>query len=299
VQASAAGGAGIFLPEGTESLLPGLLNKVIEADVKIAASKSPLQVTHRLSGRHIYFVINDGAEPWSGTIGLRAQGGGELWHPGNGVVESLADLQNINLQLGAYDAILINTDGVVPIRRLNLRTGLLPGLAMASLPAIEPALAGGEFVRKEIVVDSPAGQKNSPAWRAVGTLTKSGVDTYLFVRLPYANGLNLAGTEFVVLDTWVPENQRTPAELLVILHEKGGADYFAGAGRSLSGSGFSRTFVPINRFKLAGWSKDANRRLDLNDLTEIRVGWGGYFGEKDERVEFTLALPQTVKEGAW
>jgi len=51
-------------------------------------------------------------------------------------------------------------------------------------------------------------------------------------------------------------------------------------------------FIPLNRFKLAGWSRDANARLDRSQITEIRIGWGGYFGTEGEQVVFGLAPPR-------
>jgi hypothetical protein len=35
-------------------------------------------------------------------------------------------------------------------------------------------------------------------------------------------------------------------------------------------------------------------------VSDIRIGWGGYFGQEDEKVEFSVALPQlgVVTRGA-
>jgi hypothetical protein len=52
--------------------------------------------------------------------------------------------------------------------------------------------------------------------------------------------------------------------------------------------------VPLSRFQLAGWSTDTNHQLDLPDITEIRIGWGGYLGCEGERVEFSIAAPCRV-----
>ena len=64
------------------------------------------------------------------------------------------------------------------------------------------------------------------------------------------------------------------------------------SGRSLGSPGREVSFIPLNRFQLAGWSKDADGELDLRRVEEIRVGWGGYFGQEGESVEFTLASAQ-------
>ena len=61
---NAAGGTGIYLPFGLESLLSLVLDGLLEPDVKVAKAKSPLRVTHRrLDDREVYFVINDSAKP--------------------------------------------------------------------------------------------------------------------------------------------------------------------------------------------------------------------------------------------
>jgi len=78
----------------------------------------------------------------------------------------------------------------------------------------------------------------------------------------------------------------------VILHEEGGGDFLAATGRSLAAPGRERTFVAMSRFQLAGWSKDADGVLDPTRISEIRVGWGGYFGAEGEKVQFRVALPQ-------
>ena len=156
-------------------------------------------------------------------------------------------------------------------------------------------MIGGEFVRQELATNSAA-IDNVGGWRALGTITKSQVDTHLFLRLQFPAGLDLTGCDSLLLETSVPEGQRVSAQLLVILHEKDGSDYLAQTGRSLAAAGWSKTFVPINRFQLAGWSTDENAKLDLNNVDEIRIGWGGCFGTEGERIEFSVTPPQAAKE---
>jgi hypothetical protein len=120
------------------------------------------------------------------------------------------------------------------------------------------------------------------------------VDTFLFAQFHYPQPLDLQGTDFLVLDSWVPQGQRTPNQLLVILREKEGAEYLASTGRQLGVPGHNRTWLPLSTFRLAGWSHDQNGHLDLSDIAEVRVGWGGYIGTEGEKVEFTVSLPQTA-----
>jgi hypothetical protein len=94
--------------------------------------------------------------------------------------------------------------------------------------------------------------------------------------------------------TKVPEGQATPAQLLVILREKGGADYLCSSGRWLNDPGEETTALPFSAFRLAGWSEDADGRLNLSEVTEVRVGWGGYYGRESERVEFRLTALETA-----
>ena len=162
-----------------------------------------------------------------------------------------------------------------------------------ALPETTPLTAHGEFVRAELKRDDEHATSRRPAWRAASILTKAQVDTFLFVRLPISPTVDFSRAACLVLDTWVPEGQRTPNQLLVILHEKNGGDFLAATGRSLGGPGHERTFLPWARFQLAGWSKDGDGELDLQRVDEVRIGWGGYFGSEGETIDFSVALPET------
>jgi hypothetical protein len=123
------------------------------------------------------------------------------------------------------------------------------------------------------------------------------VDTHLFTQFHYAPSLDLSDADCLALETWVPEGQTMPNQLLVILHEQGGGDFLAETGRSLAGPGREQTFIPLRRFQLASWSKDADGVLDLQRVEDIRVGWGGYLGTEGEKVRFSVALPQVAFVG--
>jgi hypothetical protein len=170
----------------------------------------------------------------------------------------------------------------------------MPDFQMRELPAASPVLGRGEFVREELAAPDLVKGLRQPAWRIKGTITKSAVDTFLFAQFLYPQPLDLQGTDFLVLDSWVPPGQRTPNQLLVILREKEGAEYLASTGRQLGVPGHNRTWLPLSLFRLAGWSHDQNGHLDLSSITEVRIGWGGYIGTEGEKVEFILSLPQTA-----
>lgn len=296
---NAAGGTGIFLPRGLESLLPVVLDSVLEPDVKVAEAKTPLRVTHRrLDDRDVYFVINDSAKPWTGQVTFSAAGTGERWNPATGQKEETLTDGAAKLSLEPYGAAFFRFTSVKPPQRRALAGAAWPNLALRIVPQAvgannySPALGHGEFVRAQLTSEAAPAGSSSPVWQAAAVLTKSKVDTHLFLQFHYPQPLDLSGADCLVIDTSVPGGQATPSQLLAILHEQGGGDFLAETGRSLAAPGRERTFIALNRFQLAGWSKDADGVLDLKHVADIRVGWGGYFGTEGEKVQFSVALPQ-------
>jgi hypothetical protein len=160
------------------------------------------------------------------------------------------------------------------------------------VPLAEPTVARGEFVRAELTPDPAHSRPDAPAWESSAVLTRGKVDTFLFLNFHFAKPLDLGDANCLVVDSWVPEGQPTPNQLLFILHEEGGGDFIAETGRSLGQPGRETSFVPLSRFQLAGWTKDADGVLDPKRISEIRVGWGGYLGAEGEKVRFSAALPQ-------
>ncbi len=290
---NAAGGVGIFLPAGSDSLLPLVLDHLLGPDVKVAETKSPLRVTHRrLDDHEVYFVINDSAKPWTGQVDFAATGVGECWNPATGQREEILNAGGARLSLEPYGATFVRFASAKPPQRRTVTQGLLPSLVLNVVPDVEPAMGHGEFVRAELAPDAARSRSGSPAWQAAGVLTKAQVDTHLFLQFHYPQPLDLSDADCLVLETWVPDGQSTPSQILVILHEEGGGDFLAETGRFLAAPGRERTFIALSRFQLAGWSKDADGVLDLKRVGDIRVGWGGYFGAEHEKVQFSVALPQ-------
>lgn len=290
---NAAGGAGIYLPSGLESLLPLAVDGLLEPDVKVAEAGSPLRVTHRrIDDREVYFVINDSAKSWSGQVAFPAAEDGERWNPATGRKEETLTGGSARLNLEPYDAAIFRFAGVkTPQRRVVGGKGL-PNLVLNPTPEVEPVAGHGEFVRAEIARDAAGFGDDAGAWQAAAVLTMGNVDTHLFLQFRYAQPLDLSDADCIAIDTWAPEGQSTPSQILAILHEEGGGDFLAPTGRSLAAPGRERTFVAMSRFQLAGWSKDADGVLDPTRVSEIRVGWGGYFGAEGEKVQFRVALPQ-------
>lgn len=290
-----AGGVGLYLPPGAASLLPAALNSLIEPDFAADPPSIPLRYTHRhVDGHEVYFVINDSNGAIEAAVSLAVWGPGELYDPATGTIMPLPAGDRVKLSLEPYGGVLLRFARVRERKRLRLESGALPGLTISSLPLVQPSEGHGEFVASSFEQDDVHTSPDAQAWRAVGTLTKSDVDTYLFVSFRYPEPVDLTGAQCLVIDTWVPEGQQTPTQLLVILREAGGADYLAPLDRSLAVGGHVRSFVPFSAFDLAGWSKDANARLDPGEIGVISVGWGGYFGKEGERIEFSVAVPQLL-----
>jgi hypothetical protein len=292
VRTNHAGGAGIFLPAGSEGLLPIVLNGLLDPDVKVADPRAPVRVTHRRIANHeIYFVVNDSSRPWSGAVSFAA-GQGERWDPGTGRRVEAVRNGSVQLALEPYGAALFRFSQVSRPRRRAIAAGPLPNLSLRPVPHVEPTTPHGEFVRSELTRDESSSRPEVPAWQATGTLTKGQVDTFLFAQFHYAQPLDFSSADCLAIESWVPPGQKTPSRLLVILHEDGGGDFLADTGRSLSGPAHERSYVPLNRFQHAGWSKDDDGVLDAKRVSDVRIGWGGYLGTEGEKVVFSVALPE-------
>ncbi|MBI3922524.1 MAG: hypothetical protein HY318_13965, partial [Armatimonadetes bacterium] len=294
VRSNSAGGVGIYLPEGTEALLPTTLDAVLERDVSVEDPRAPVRATHRVvEGHHVYFLINDSGVPWEGDVSTAGKGTGEQWDPATGAMTPLQDSKS-SLKLQAYGGVLLRFSSSRTPRRMRVESGPLPGISLQPLPAVAPSFATGEFVQAQLAPEATQGAPGKPVWRAVGELTKGQVDTFLFVNFDYPQPLDLRGAQVLYVQTWTPKDQKTPANLLVILQEKSGGQYIVDTGRSLALPGHKPVFVTFSQLSPAGWAKDPNGQLDLDDIVGIRLGWGGYYGAKGERVEFSLSTPQVA-----
>jgi hypothetical protein len=288
-----AGGGGIFLPAGSESLLSLALRGVLEPDVTVDAVDSPVRTAHRrIDGHDIYFVINDSPRPWKGILRIAGRGEVTRWDPATGSVTAPSPEQPLEVPLEGYGATLLRSTRVSPPRRHPLRSGDLPGLVQRPLPLASPVLAHGEFVRARLENAKAGPEKGQQRFLASATVTRGAVDSHLLVRFPRLGPIRLGASDCLVVDTWVPEGQRTRTRLVVIVHEDGGGDFLASTPRSFGNPGHERSFVPLSEFQLAGWSRDPDGLLDPARITDISVGWGGYLGSEGEHVEFQLVPPQ-------
>jgi len=292
ILANDAGGAGVFLPTGSEFLLATLLDALLEVDVRIADADAPIRVTHRrIDGHEVYFLTNDNDKPWSGDVALAVTGAGEEWDPATGKMTPLASGEGIGLELRPYGGMLFRFGQARSRPRLRVESGRLPGLTFAPLPEAGTSVVKGEFVKGSVTPDAAHSKGQDPAWRATGILTKGDVDTFLFAMLTYPEALDLEDVVCLDLETWVPEGQNASTQLLIILWHENGSQYFAQMGRSLNLSGYSRCLVPLSQFQPAPWGANTKGGTDLKAIRAIAVGWGGYFGAKGEKVEFSFRAP--------
>ncbi|MCX8090904.1 MAG: glycosyl hydrolase [Verrucomicrobiae bacterium] len=289
-----SGGAVVFLPNGYEGLLGPVLDRLLERDAQVVPADSPVRVTHRrVDGREVFFLINDSPEPWRGEVEFCASGPGERWDLATGTRAETIPGPRVRLSLEPYGATAVGFPAAREPRRFKLAPDSLPALTSRPIASVSPRTLRGEFVRADVGPDEVRSRPEQPVWRARAELTRSDVDTFLFLGFELPEALDLREAHHLVFDTWVPPGQQTANEILVILREEGGGDFLASTGRLLGAAGHQRVFVPLNRFQHAGWSQDADARLDRSRVREIRVGWGGYTGTAGERVEFSVALPQT------
>jgi hypothetical protein len=296
VVTNAAGGAGVFLPAGAEMLLPTMLERWLEPDVGLKERQAPVRVTHRRVGQQeVYFLVNDGAQPWEGGVKVCAGGPGEVWDPANGQVSALPDAAAIRLQLPGYGAKLLCFSNSRLPARYAVKSSGIPDLTIEALPDTMPLVSRGEFVREVFGPGGGSPEMSRPVWRARARLTKGQTDTFLFVRFAYPHLLDLRDAECLEFESWVPDGQRAPTQLLAIVQEEGGGDFLGTTSRSLGAPGREQVFIPLNRLQLAGWSQDADGVLDLAKVKEIRLGWGGYYGTEGEQVEFSLTAPRRVR----
>lgn len=285
-------GPAAFVPAGQTPWLPALLNGRVANGLQVHAARHPVRHTHRrIEGQEVFLVINDRADPWSGTLSFRGVGPGVRWDLESGAATAVKSPAQVPVQFGPFDAALFTFPAQGDPSATSAAPAALPRLVSTPIALKPPMVSRGEFVREKL--EGGTGSETGERWRVQGTITRGDVDTFLFLRFPVEPGARLAGLEMLVFETETPPGQQTPAELLLILHEQGGADYLAHTGRWLGSPGRSRTLLPVDRLRLAGWSTDSNQRLDLDQVSEIRIGWGGYYGVQDEVVDFTVDTMRT------
>lgn len=275
-----AGGAGLFLADGMESLLPAALDAVLDKDM--TTSETALRVTHRRVDEHdVYFVINDGRDKVETAIGLSGTGPGERWDPATGAMTPVEPGAAIRVALEPFGGALFRFSEASTPNRRPAPDSALPTMAVTALPDVDPVPGAGEFVRSTI-------ERTDAGWRAVGTITKTGVDTFLFLGFNYPAPLDLSRADHLVLDVTNPEQPECGARITCLITDADDVMYMTTTRIFLRAGEPHRAFLPRSTLHRAPWSKGPDQPLDWSRIKAISVGWGGYLGQEGERVEFTL-----------
>jgi len=286
-------GTGVFLPPGMESLLPDLLDRILEPDVRVPAG-GPLRVTHRrIEDHEVYFVINDSPAPFRGRVVLAADGAGEAWLPETGESRALAGPE-VDLDLDSYAGIVLRWGAARERRRLTAASTAAAAETHVVLAPAEITQTPGEHVAAEPQVTTTLADGRS-GWRAVGTLRRSDVDTFLFLRLRFGQPVDASQADFVVVDMEVPAGQTVGASAYLFVMEADGGEFLAPLGFGLNEPGLHRVWLPWDRLAPVPWCKAGDGVLDRTRLVELRLGWGGYLGREGERLEFAVAAPSLGK----
>lgn len=289
---NAAGGVAAYLPAGSESLLPAVLDAVLEPEVTVASATSPLRAAHRrIDGREVWFLINDSGAAVEETVTLAAEGPGERLDPATGEIVPVDSAENLSVALGPYRGVLYRFARARQPERRPVSGGAVPGLTELALALPAPTVGKGEFVEAQMTTEADG------SWSATGRLTMGQVDTFLFLGFSPPEPLDLSDAAALVVEFETPDGQRTPAELLVILTDGDGGQYLASTGLPIGVPGRHLAYVAFSRFRLAGWSKDPNGVLDRDRLKSISIGWGGYYGQEGETVSFRLYPPRAARLG--
>ena len=298
INVNAAGGAGVFLPAGSESMLSRVLDSLLEKDLTVSQTPSSLRYTHRtIEGKQVYFVINDSAKEFSGDIHLAATGKAEQWDPVTGTHEALTQTDKISLKLGPYGGMIYQFDAPDKPKRLPIKSGGIPGLIFNALPEVQPVIGAAESVQTTLAAADklPFAGGLFPAWTFTGTQTKESVDTFLFASFEYASPIDLSKAHCLAIAGIIPEKQTAAISLLVVLRDTHGNEYVTDGVRGLNDPGAFCVFLTQSQFNRAAWSKGTDQPFDWASIAKISLGWGGYPGVKGQQIRFNASALQIGK----
>ena len=198
------------------------------------------------------------------------------------------------LVLEPYGAALVRFEAPKAPARHPLKTGVLPGPNLKPLPSVTPTTSHGDFVAAELHQTSRTPEPKQPRFDAVGRLTRSNVDTHMFMSFHYDPPQALSALDCLAIDVWVPEAKQKAPKLLVILQQQGGGEFLAETGLSLGTVSHERLLIPLSRFRVAGWSHAGDGILDPGKVSGLSIGWGGYVGTEGETVRFQVGQPEVA-----
>lgn len=288
IRTNEKGGVAVFLPLGATSLLPLLLDHLLERDVDLKGGNSPLRITHRnVGGYDVYFIINESDKPCKQSLSFRGEDG-EIWDPKDGSVKPLPKGKWVELELEPYGAIFVRLPKIESPKRL-MPESINEIFKVFSPPFLSPEISTGEFVEGELR-ETKLGKRS--AWQAKGKLRKSNVDCWLFIAFQPSTPLNLKDVKFLRFDILVPKGQRNLAHLFVMLKDENGAEYISTTELLLTDGGERELYIPLHSFRPVPWKEGAS--INLERILIIRIGWGGYYGEEGEELCFTTSSPDLV-----
>jgi hypothetical protein len=275
-------GVGVFLPAGSAHMLVATLDSMVAPDV---VAQEPIRATHRrIGGSDVYFLANDGAQAWKGTVGVHGRGAGSVWDPLTGKARPIADPRRIALSLEPYAGVVLRFPRADAPRRMA-SVAVVSRAAVRPLVAARVVLGAGEHVAGTI---SPVPGKGGQVWEVAGTLKRSDVDTFLFAGLQFDGPQDLSRDEFLRFRVTAPGGQAGAPQLIVIVSDRRGVQHFLETGRFLSEGGAAEVAAPLRAFVHAPFSAGPAAALDWGAVTAVSIGWGGHFGKEGDRIAFTV-----------
>lgn len=114
-------------------------------------------------------------------------------------------------------------------------------------------------------------------------LLKSG-ETWVFPALPVQNGLaNASGLRVEVKS--LPGVSSPPTSMLIQLVERSGGIWLIEPQTDAAGTVYTGLF---NLARSAPWAKDPSGKLELDQVAEILIGWGGYGGNAGQAYGYSV-----------
>lgn len=291
-------GVGIELPAGLAWLLSDLADRLIEPDLSTTAH-SPLRYRHvRQREEEFYFLLNHSSLPLSTHVRLRAEGTARLWDCATGAVSALEPDTDSSgatwpVKLPAHGAAFIS---IPHSRKPVLRRGwagfdsLLERvpLEVAHPGTVRVEGRGPSHVSIRLVPEARSGDRPALPLRIDAEIPVGGKDSWCFAEIAFDPPLDISDFRAVEIVTRVPVEQKDCGTGLLSMLVEGSSDYLANARRPLARKGTFRSCLPLDAFRLAGWSKDPDGRLDRREVDAMRIGWGGYTPQDGERVSFEI-----------
>jgi hypothetical protein len=250
-----------------------------------------------LGDETLFFVINDSNQKWTGNLVFSNYVDGEEWSPINGVVVKNLASTLTRYTLDPYSMVFFKFKKVKAADKeiSSFTNSVELDLSSVRIDCSSPRIARGEFVSATMSETTAEQDKTSHLYQCSGTLTKSEVDTWLFLIFPVNSTESLDNKTTLSFKVFIPQDQDIKGQLLVIVKEKNGGDFIAETGVYLSEVGEMIVRVPLANMQLAGWSKDEDGMLNPKAIEEIRIGWGGYLGKAGERIVFKTSPPVAEK----